>query len=368
VVVKRFFSNRGTWVVAASLFMVVVVGAVAWSRFAPEEESYDPAAASAALDGIPDDVRSDLAEELAEQEASEASIPDDDDDDPEPFELPSTRNPNTVSPPLPDEMFDTTLLIGTDASRHRADAIMYVLEPRDGSAPIVVSIPRDLFVENPCTRTYTRINATLRGCGDVVAGPALLSLAVERFTGIEVDRFVMLDFDGFERVIDAIGGVDVCFDHPTRDRDAELDVPAGCQRLDGATALAFARSRKTLEFRDGAWRGTGADDFSRQEHQQELLFAVADRISSFSSMTRLTRIADATSDAVRLSQGFTVTQGVAKAWEHRSLRLGDVDRIRLETKPHVTSYGAYVLEPTASFNELLARIRPDAAREVVAAR
>lgn len=363
--VKRFLKSRGTWIVAGSLIVVAVGVATAWSRYGPDQVAYDPVAVQHALAEIPDAVRTDLAAELEEKESAEPDatwVVDD-----SPYELPSTRNPHTISPPLPDEMFEATLLIGTDASRLRADAIMYLLERTDGGDPILVSIPRDLFVENPCTQTYARINATLRGCGDVVTGPALLSVAVERFTGIEVDRFVIVDFDGFVRIIDAVGGVKKCFEYPTRDRDAELDVEAGCQTLDGDTALAFARSRKTLEFRNGGWRGTGADDFSRQEHQQELMFAVMDKVSSFQSISRLTRIAEATADAVTLSEGFSTSQAVALAWENRNIRPDDVTRIRLETKAYITTYGAYVLEPTRSFNELLAEVYPLAERDVIAA-
>ena len=342
-------------------------GAIAWSALGSlESEAYDPANADAALADIPDDVRDEIADEVEAGEASEATIPDDVAEPLEPYELPSTENPFTVSPPLPDEMFDSYLLIGTDASGLRADVIMYVLVPEDGD-PIIASIPRDLFMENPCTESYTRINATLNGCGDYVSGTTLLTVAVESFTGIAVDSFALVDFDGFEEIVDAVGGVDICFDYPTKDRDAGLDVDAGCQRLDGETALAWARSRKTLELRDGRWQGIGASDFSRQSNQQQLLFALADRVASLGSLGRFTQIAGATADAVRLSEGFSITEAVGLAWQYRNIDPDDVPRIALETKPYTTSYGAYVLEPTRSFNELLAEIYPDAYREVVAA-
>jgi anionic cell wall polymer biosynthesis LytR-Cps2A-Psr (LCP) family protein len=164
-----------------------------------------------------------------------------------------------------------------------------------------------------------------------------------------------------------VGGVEICFDHPTRDEDAHLDVDAGCQVLDGETALAWARSRKTLELRDGRWQGIGASDFTRQTNQQDLLFALADRVASLGSLTRLAQIADATSDAVRLSQGFSITEAVGLAWQYRNIDPDSVARIALETEPFVTAYGAYVLEPTRSFNELLSELYPAAFREVVAA-
>ncbi len=361
---RGFLSNRGTWIAVAVIVLVGVTGAVAWSSLSSED--YDPGSASSAIEAIPDEVRTSIAADIEASESAEATIPDEVEEDPlEPFATPSTENPFTVSPPLPDDLYESYLLIGTDESGLRADVIIDVLIPADGGDPVLASIPRDLFVENPCTETYTRINATLNGCGDFLEGPALLSLAVQRFTGIEVDAFAIVDFDGFEEIVDSVGGVEVCFEYPTRDRDAELDVPAGCQVLDGETALAWARSRKTLEFRDGGWRGTGADDFSRQAHQQELLFALADRVASFGSIGRLSQLAQATSDAVRLSDGFGITNAVSTVWEYRNLEPADVARVSLETKPFVTSYGAYVLEPTRYFNELLAEIHPFALREVI---
>lgn len=351
------------------LVLVAATGAVAWSAFASvESEAYDPAATEDALGGLSDLERADIAGEVEDSEAAEATIPEEvDQTDLEPWVAPETANPNSISPPLPDEMFDSFLLIGTDLSGRRADVIINVLVPADGGEPIMASIPRDLFIENPCTETYTRINATLNGCGDHASGTTLLSLAVKRFTGIDVDAFAVVDFDGFEEIVDAVGGVEICFEYPTMDRDAELDVDAGCQTLDGETALAWARSRKTLEYRDGGWRGTGADDFTRQSNQQELLFALADQVASLGSITRFSQIADATSAAVSLSEGFSMSDAVRLAWQYRNIDPKTVARVTLDTEPFVTDYGAYVLEPTRSFNDLLAEIYPDADRDVVSA-
>ncbi len=361
--------KRGIWVALGVLLLVVAGGAVAWSALDPlGSEDYDPQGASRALADIPDDVRESIADDVEANESAEATIPVEvQDRQLEPFELPSTDNPNTISPPLPDDMFDSYLLIGTDASGLRADVIIDVLVPADGSDPILASIPRDLFVENPCTERYSRINATLNGCADIVSGTTLLSVAVEQFTGIEVDAFAVVDFDGFENIVDAVGGVEICFEYPTRDSDANLDVDAGCQILDGADALAWARSRKTLELRDGSWRGIGADDFSRQSNQQELLFALADRVASFGTLRSLTALAEATADAVTLSEGFGLTEAVGLAWQYRDIDSSEVPRVTLETEHFVTDYGAYVLEPTRSFNEILAEIYPEALREVIAA-
>ncbi len=182
-----------------------------------------------------------LAAALAEAEAAGRLIGDD-------FTV-----PEGIGRPLPDEMFASYLFIGSDASGRRADVLIYLIEPTDGSDPMVVSIPRDLYFELPCTEELGRINSTLNGCGDEVNGPTLVALAVERFTGIAVDHFGSVDFEGFEQLVDSFGGIELCFDRPTRDIKSKLDVRQGCHTADGAEALAFVRSRRPEELIDGAW-------------------------------------------------------------------------------------------------------------------
>ena len=96
----------------------------------------------------------------------------------------------------PEGAYRSFLLIGSDEAAGIADVILLTVLPTDGSEPFIVSLPRDLYVPNRCTNDYTRINATLHGCGDI-NGPTALSLAVEDFTGIAVDHFALFDFDGF---------------------------------------------------------------------------------------------------------------------------------------------------------------------------
>ncbi|HDH03535.1 MAG TPA: LytR family transcriptional regulator, partial [Actinobacteria bacterium] len=102
--------------------------------------------------------------------------------------------------PVPDAVYDSYLLIGSDLSESLADVIIYVLLPRDGSDPILTSLPRDLYLPNPCTRQNSRLNAALNGCGEFANGPELLGLMVEDYTGIPVDHFAIVNFEGFADV------------------------------------------------------------------------------------------------------------------------------------------------------------------------
>lgn len=260
--------------------------------------------------------------------------------------------------PIPDEDFDTLLLIGSDASGALADVIIYILEPTNGGTPYIVSLPRDLYVESPCTERYARINVNLNGCGSSISGPVLVAVAVELFTGVPVDHFVLVDFDGFADVIDAVGGIELCFDEPTRDIKAFLDVPAGCQIADGETALAFVRSRSTQVFRNGTWQSVGASDFTRQDNQQAVLWVLAGKLASFNSLTSFTSVVSSVSDSVRIDENWSFTEIASDVWDHRNLTTNDVTRLYLEVDDYRTEQGAAVLVPTVSFTELLAEVYP----------
>jgi LCP family protein required for cell wall assembly len=252
----------------------------------------------------------------------------------------------------------TTLILGSDALDDysaRADAIMLVIMPPDDRKPVIASIPRDLWVENPCTGGMSRINAGLNGCGDEISGPDLMSIMVEDLAGIEVDHYAEVDFDGFIRIVDAFGGVEICTDYPVRDRRAELDLPGGCVQADGDDALAWARSRRTQELVDGSWRMMpGINALERDDRQQELALAVAGRIANFESPGELRSLASGLQDSVKLDSQLSMTRAVGLAWEYRGLDLEEVERVTIPVSDYVTSGGAEVVRPEASLRELLA--------------
>lgn len=270
--------------------------------------------------------------------------------------------PNATSPALPDEMFDSYLLIGSDASGFLADTIIYVLLPRDGTRPIMVSLPRDLYLPNPCIKRHSRLNAGLGGCRGYANGPTLLSLMVEDFTGVAVDHFALVNFDGFARVIDALGGTDICVEHPTRDLRSQLDLPAGCTHAAGRVALAWVRSRHTEQLIDGRWTRVGASDFSRQRHQQDLLFDLSDRMTSYSSLAAFTAVAQGVAESIRLDGNLSFGDAVSLAWTYRGIDRSAVARLAVPVEDFRTTEGAQVLLPTRSFNAVLASAYPPADR------
>ena len=262
--------------------------------------------------------------------------------------------PTAHSPALPDAMFNAVMLIGADASGYLADSIILALFPEGGSPPALVSIPRDLYLYNFCSEDYRRVNANLGGCTGYANGPELLSLAVEEFTGVEVDHYVRVNFEGFVALVDGLGGVQICFEYPTYDEKAGLDIPEPSCRTDGATALAYARSRNASQFVDGEWRHAWSSDFSRQQHQRELLLKLAGRLRN-SSLAALGSSLQNLSHTFRLDRGWSIAEAVEWLWRYRSLDPSRVTQLRIPVKDYRTSEGAQVLLPTETFNAVLSR-------------
>lgn len=263
-------------------------------------------------------------------------------------------NASALGEPIADEVFDAYLLVGTDASGFLADTIILGLQPAAGGAPILVSLPRDLFVWNLCKQTFTRLNSGLGGCPGVATGFELLAIMVEDYTGIPIDHLASVDFDGFARLVEVMGGVTVCVDHPTRDARAHLNLEtAGCQVVDGETALAWARSRHPEQLIDGRWQAVSGSDFTRQNHQQDVLFQLAGKAANFSSPTVLVDRLSVVSSSLRLDSSWTLPRAVATAWAYRGIPKDSVQRFAISVSEYRTSHGAQVLLPAEPFKSQL---------------
>lgn len=272
---------------------------------------------------------------------------------------PRARFPNAFGVPIPDGEFDSYLLLGTDASGFLADAIILALQPTAGGAPIMVSLPRDLYVWNLCKNRFSRLNEGLGGCRGRASGSELMAIMVEDYTGIPVDHLARIDFDGFSRVVDVMGGITVCVDHPSRDANAGLEInESGCQVVSGAVALAWVRSRNTEQLINGEWRRVAASDFARQRRQQDVLFQLAGKAAGFSSPASLATRLDAVAQSVRLDSSWTFGQAVTTGWRYRGIRPDSVRRFTVEVSNYRTPAGALVLIPKRTFTEQLARIYP----------
>ncbi len=326
--------------------LLILIGAVGWTAFRLWQSVND-------LEVVAFGVQ--RARDIVE------AIPEDVDDpsgEPPPDQI---EEPEQVD----DDVYDSFLIVGneTQFGGSRADVILLALLPRNGADPALVSIPRDLYIKSPCTKKHNRINATLNGCGDDVSGPELLAIAVEDFTGIEVDHFALFDFDGFKKVIDRVGGVRICVDHPTADTNVGLGdwrLPAGCSIADGKAALGWVRSRHTIQLVDGEWRSMrGVSDLTRNQRQQDLLIQMLGKVRNFNSVGRLLGTVESLADAFTIDENLSLRDAANLAWDARALDPNAIHRLSIPVRNHVTESGAQVLVPTARFTEVLAEAYPD---------
>jgi LCP family protein required for cell wall assembly len=193
-------------------------------------------------------------------------------------------------------------LNGATGEGGRSDTIMILRrDPEHGAS--LLSIPRDLWVPIAGTGDDGKINWAYIG------GPRRLAETITQALGIPIHHYVEVDFAGFQRLVDEIGGVEICVDYAVQDRNSGLALNPGCQTLDGHMALAYARSRTYQEFRDGEWRiEQGAPDLNRIARQQHFLrsaaSAVMDEVNS--NPFRLGDLIDAAGSVVRLDANVDV--------------------------------------------------------------
>lgn len=183
------------------------------------------------------------------------------------------------------------LATGGDLGNGRTDTILLVHVPGLGSdtPATMVSIPRDSYVPIP-GYGEDKINAAF-----AMGGAPLLAQTVEQATGLRVDHYAEVQFDGFADLVDAVGGVTMCLPEPISDPLAGIDLPAGCQKLAGREALGYVRSRATPRA-----------DLDRMIHQREFMSALLHRASSPAVLLNPLRwypMAHALSGSLSVNQG-----------------------------------------------------------------
>jgi LCP family protein required for cell wall assembly len=233
-------------------------------------------------------------------------------------------------------------------------------------AVTAVSLPRDSYVTIPAHVGTDGSNVPERrnklNAAYAVGGPSLAVATVERSTGVRIDHYVEVDFLGFEDLVNAVGGVDVCTSKPLRDFKAGLRLRAGTTRVDGKTGLAYVRARN-LDARA---------DLGRIERQQRFLGAMVSRVTSKDVLLdprSLVRFLDAALGSVRVDNDLTRTEMVALATQIRHVSGKDV---RFRTVPvSDPSYrpgqiGAVALWDEQAAGEMFTAMRLDTAPEPAA--
>ncbi|PJI94237.1 LCP family protein [Luteimicrobium subarcticum] len=154
----------------------------------------------------------------------------------------------------------------------RTDSIM-VLHVPDSGPTALISIPRDSYVPIP-GHGSNKVNAAYS-----LGGAPLLVKTVEQLTGMHVDHYVEIGFGGVEDVVDAVGGVHLCYDRSVQDKKSKLTWTKGCHDVDGKTALAFSRMRYSDPL----------GDFGRAQRQQQVIGALSAKVKNPALLFQPTR-------------------------------------------------------------------------------
>lgn len=233
------------------------------------------------------------------------------------------------------------LLLGTDeragdnASYNelngiRPDVLVIVSIDVDGGGVTMVNLPRDTMVEIPPCEASEGDGAGWGGGVDQLnhamtyGGMDCQGNTVETISGIHLDHMVLVDFAGFEHIVDSIGGIEMCVPEPVDDPKAHIRLDAGEQRLNGEQALGLARSR------DSAANGS---DLGRIENQQRMMGAILREVTSgdiLSKPNNLISFLDSVTDSLTTDNGFTVDKMTELAISMREVDLG---RMNMVTAP-----------------------------------
>ncbi len=180
----------------------------------------------------------------------------------------------------------------------RTDTIVLLRVEPDRN--LMLPLPRDLWVQIAGTGGEQRINTAIQG------GPSRLIDTIESSLGIPVHHYVEIDFAGFKGLVDALGGIEINFEHAAYDRKSGLDIATpGPQVLDGDEALSYVRSRTYTEIVDGAERVDGTADLGRIQRQQTFLRATFAKITAVRNPLTLNRIAGSVTDDVRIDDNLS---------------------------------------------------------------
>ncbi|KOX12012.1 transcriptional regulator [Saccharothrix sp. NRRL B-16348] len=225
--------------------------------------------------------------------------------------------------PLSDEVL-ALLNGGVADGTQNTDTMILVHVPRDGTRAVAISFPRDAYVEiadgfgkhklnSALARQKNETAQRLRNEGvtdearieleSTLAGRKTLIKTIEGLTGgsVTVDRYAEVNLASFYEVTKALGGVEVCLNEATRDRDSGADFPAGRQTIEGAKALSFVRQRG----------GLPGGDLDRIVRQQVFIGALARKVLSTGTLTdfdKLDQLVTAVKKSVVLSEGWNITE------------------------------------------------------------
>ncbi|MET9042292.1 LCP family protein [Streptomyces sp. NPDC004362] len=238
---------------------------------------------------------------------------------------------------------------GGDSSGARSDTAMVVHVDAGRAGATVVSIPRDTLVTRPSCPlpsggTTAVAYSSMFNSAYSVGGPACAVKTVESMTGIRMDHYLEIDFSGFAKLVDTLGGITVTTDQDIDDDKSHLHLRAGTHRLDGEQALALARTRHGI--------GDGSD-LGRIGLQQKVVKALLEQIASsklLTDPTALYRVADAITGSLTTDTGLdSLPELVRFAQSLQGLTSQNMKTVMMPVVPAASDHDRVVAkEPAAS--------------------
>jgi LCP family protein required for cell wall assembly len=218
----------------------------------------------------------------------------------------------------------------SEQTGQRSDTIMIAHIDPDTETGLLVSFPRDLWVEIP-GKGGAKLNSAFND------GPQLVVDTIKQNFDIPINHYLEIDFAGFRNIVDAIGTVPIYFPTPARDIQTGLDISeAGCQRLDGAMALNYARSRYYEYFENGKWHEDGSSDLGRISRQQYFIRSLANEAvkSGFRNFTKINDIINKTVDNITRDPDLGLSDILSLAKTFRSVDPGVVEMVTVPSERH----------------------------------
>ncbi len=223
-----------------------------------------------------------------------------------------------------------------DVAGQRNDVTMVVrVDPRKRRVSLI-SVPRDLLVPIAEGGGTDKINAAFTG------GPSRVARTIEQNFGIPIHHYVLIDFNGFKSIVDALGGIKIYFPYPSRDMDdhgrnmSGLNIQqAGCQRLNGGQALALARSRDFSYVRNGVRHWDPNGDLGRIRRQQAFLQGVLKKglAAGLTNPIRANSFIGAIVHDLTKDRGLDIGEVVRLGARFRSFKPSDLESFTMPTQP-----------------------------------
>jgi LCP family protein required for cell wall assembly len=247
------------------------------------------------------------------------------------------------------------------AAGKRSDTMLLVHISKSRDKAVLVSIPRDSFALIPehtniqgkvIPAVHSKINSSFNW-----GGAPLLIKTIEQMTNLKIDHYVEINFVGFARMVDSLGGIEVCTKKDINDSKSHLNLPAGVHTLNGIEALKYVRTR---EF-------DGMGDIGRMQRQQAFISSVIKKATSLGVLLNpitMTNFINSALDSVTTDDGLRSSDMIVLAKQLKSLSVSNVRTLTVPLKSlnyNANGVTAAVLWDPVLAPELWDRLREDRA-------